>query len=138
MTEPRILTAAERPIPGTDIRRLYDLEGWWPERTVTDLELVAEQHPSVGAWRDDRLVGFARAVTDGRFHAYAEDVVVDPTERGNGIGRALMDRLAEQVSPVPILSLFCAPDLAPFYEKAGYVRTDQVMLHHMLDRRPER
>lgn len=31
---------------------------------------------SVGAWKDDTLIGFARAVSDGKFRAYIEDIVI--------------------------------------------------------------
>lgn len=129
MSELSILSADERPIPGAAVRRLYDNENWWPDRSAADIEAVTRAFPAVGAWRADRLVGFARALTDGRFHAYAEDVVVDPDERGRGTGRALVDRLTELLHPVPLLTLFCGPELVAFYEAAGFRSTSQVILH---------
>lgn len=122
----------ERPITGQAVRRLYDLQGWWPERAVDDIDAVLRAYPSVGAWLDDELVGFARAITDGRFHAYAEDVVVDPAARGRGVGRALVERLAEQLGPVPLVSLFCGSDLVDFYTSSGFRATGQVVLHRPL------
>jgi GNAT superfamily N-acetyltransferase len=59
-------------------------------------------------------VGFARAVTDGALRTYIEDVVVCPDRRGKGIGRALMDCLMATLRPIPIVTLFCSPDLVPF------------------------
>jgi ribosomal protein S18 acetylase RimI-like enzyme len=55
--------------------------------------------PAVGAWAGDRLVGFVRAVTDGAFRAYVEDVIVAPDARGAGIGRSLIDHLLRLVPP---------------------------------------
>lgn len=111
---------------------LYKTENWWPERTPEDVDAVIAAFPAVGAWRDGRLVGFARAITDGRFHAYLEDVVVAPTERGTGVGRQLVTQLEHALGDVPLASLFCHPDAAGFYEACGYRATRQVMLHHKL------
>ncbi|WP_460514900.1 GNAT family N-acetyltransferase [Flindersiella endophytica] len=127
-----VLTAGERPIPGAAVVELYKVENWWPERTAEDVDAVVEAFPAVGAWRDGRLVGFARAITDGKFHAYLEDVVVAPSERGTGAGRQLVARLEAALDPVPLVSLFCHHDAAGFYEACGYRATRQVMLHHKL------
>jgi len=31
---------------------------------------------SIGVWSDENLIGFARAVSDGKFRVYIEDVVI--------------------------------------------------------------
>jgi ribosomal protein S18 acetylase RimI-like enzyme len=130
----QVLTTAERPIAPEDVVRLYSVESWWPERRAEQVAAVLDRLPAVGAWRDDRLVGFARAITDGYIHAYLDDVVVDPDERHRGIGTALVRRLTELLrETVSIRTLFCAPELAAFYEAAGYRRTRQVVLHHADD-----
>ncbi|MCB0100322.1 MAG: hypothetical protein KDE46_31545, partial [Caldilineaceae bacterium] len=67
-----------RPIPAQAVRQLYDAVDWWPDRTVEQIGAVLAQDAAVGAWDADRLVGFARALSDGRFHAYVEDVMVHP------------------------------------------------------------
>lgn len=128
-----VLTFAERAIPADDVLRLYRAEQWWPDRTATDLTSVLATSPAVGAWRGGRLVGFVRAITDGHFHAYIEDVVVDPAERGNGVGTALVRRIEALLEEtVPMVTLFCSAGLAPFYESVGYKSTRQVILHHRL------
>ena len=65
----------EREIPALKLKRLYDSEPWWPERSIEDLRLMLNRYPAVGAWNGEELVGFARAVTDSRFRAYIEDDV---------------------------------------------------------------
>jgi GNAT superfamily N-acetyltransferase len=121
----------ERSIPPQAVRDLYSHAGWWPERTVAQIERVLDAAPAVGAWDGDRLVGFARIVTDGVCRAYVEDVVVHEQYRGRGIGRALMDRLLNEVDDGLVVSLFCKPWLVPFYERQGFQPANQVVLHRV-------
>lgn len=44
----------------------------------------------VHAYADARLVGFARAISDGVSTAYLNSVMVDPDHRRRGIGRAML------------------------------------------------
>lgn len=90
---------------------------------------MLDAFPAVGAWRGDRLVGFARSVSDGVLRAYIEDVVVAPDVRGLGVGRMLVAAIADQLQPIPVVSLFCDPRLVSFYEQAGFRPTRQVVLH---------
>jgi ribosomal protein S18 acetylase RimI-like enzyme len=45
------------------------------------------------AYHGDRLVGFARAISDGVTNAYISSVMVDPEFQRRGIGRQLIDQL---------------------------------------------
>jgi GNAT superfamily N-acetyltransferase len=85
--------------------------------------------PAVGAWHGGQLVGFARAVTDGVLRAYVEDVLVSPSRRGSGIGRAVLERLIQELAAIPVVTLFCSPDLVRYYEASSFVATSQVVMH---------
>ncbi len=124
---------AERPIDPGDVIGLYSAEGWWPERSRPQLAAVLDAGPAVGAWAGDRLVGFARAVTDGVFRAYVEDVVLAPDARGAGVGQVLVDRLLRMLPPTAVTSRFCPSSLAGFYAGSGFRPTGQVVMH----RRPD-
>lgn len=84
---------------------------------------------AVGAVHDQELIGFARAITDGRFRAYVEDAAVLTAYRGQGIGTRLLTRLREELAEVDLTSLFCAPALTGFYERLGFQSSSQVVLH---------
>ncbi|GAA4551943.1 GNAT family N-acetyltransferase [Pseudonocardia xishanensis] len=47
----------------------------------------------VGLYRGDRLLGSARAVSDGVSFAYLADVWVDESVRGHGLGVALVEHM---------------------------------------------
>lgn len=131
---PSIAHADARPISPESVLALYAAEGWWPERTPEQVARLLDAGPSVGAWDGERLVGFARAVTDGVCRAYIEDVVVARDMRGGSLGRRLMEALRERLgatlAPGAVVSLFCGPDLVPFYEWNGFTFTSQRVGHH--------
>ncbi|MEV6275981.1 GNAT family N-acetyltransferase [Nocardia sp. NPDC051832] len=124
-----LTTHAIRPIPARDLLALYRTQEWWPDRTVAQLESILATTPTIAAWHEDRLIGFARAVTDGVLRAYLEDVIVAPGYRGQGLGSELVRRLLDELREIPVVSLFCGQDLVPFYEAAGFRPTRQVVLH---------
>lgn len=112
-----ISTFTERQIKAIDVMRLYNDVGWWEERLEKDIEEMLNKVPSVGAWNDDTLIGFARAVSDGKFRAYIEDVVIHTSYRKEGIGTKLVSKLLDELSHINVISLFCEEHLIPFYGK---------------------
>ncbi|MFM9276906.1 GNAT family N-acetyltransferase [Paenibacillus jiagnxiensis] len=120
----------ERPIEASYIVQLYKHGGWWPNRQVQDIAKVLNLGLAVGAWDDERLVGFARAVSDGIFRAYIEDVVVHEDYRRSGIGQKLLSKLMNELSDIETVSLFCEPSLVPLYEKTHFKKSNsQVVMH---------
>jgi ribosomal protein S18 acetylase RimI-like enzyme len=119
----------QRDIPAEGVLGLYRAAGWWPERTADQVRAVLQASPAVGAWHGQELIGFAWAVTDGILRAYVEDVIVAPGWRGRGVGRALLAGLTEQLGAVPVVTLFCSPDLVPYYEASSFRKTRQVVMH---------
>lgn len=127
--EVEIVLHRERAIRPQDIADLFAEAGWWPARTPSIIATMLDGSIAVGAWRSDRLIGFARAVSDGVARAYVEDVVVTQTERHAGVGGRLIDALLKQLTHVPVVSLFCTADLVGFYDLHGFHRTHQVVMH---------
>jgi GNAT superfamily N-acetyltransferase len=111
------------------VLRLFQEVGWWPERTGDDVTAVLGSGPAVGAWEGDRLIGFARAISDGRVRAYIEDVIVAAAHRRSGVGHALIQALHAELAGLDVASVFFHRDLEGFYRGLGYVPTDQVCAH---------
>ena len=75
----------------------------------------------IGVWEGNRLVGFARAVSDGIYRCVIEDVIVDESYRGKGIGTKIMKLLVEELSDVEHIYLFTSGEkLKKFYEKFDF------------------
>ena len=87
-----------------DTRDRLDLDrihGWlagsyWSPGIGRDVveRAIAGSH-CLGAYRDGRQVGFARAITDHATFAWIADVWVDEAERGQGLGRRMVGWFVE-------------------------------------------
>jgi GNAT superfamily N-acetyltransferase len=110
----------DRPLPLDAVQRLLAQTDWAANRSPADLQTMLAGSVCIGAWEDDRLVGFARAITDGVYRALLEDVVVDESLRDQGIGRALVEKLLERLAPVQQILLVCGDRLVPFYGQFGF------------------
>lgn len=119
-----------KTIPASMLIDLYKNAGWWEERTEDHLTEMLKTTTAVGAWLDERLVGFARAVTDGRFRAYIEDVVVHSDFRRYGIGEQLITKLLEEIQHIDIVSLFCEDSYINFYARSGFIKSKSQFVMH--------
>lgn len=119
----------EKPIPPLQLIRLYQDVDWWPTRTKDGIRKLLAHGVVLGAWEEKQLVGFCRAVSDGVYRAYVEDVVVLRTHRGRGIGRQMMDKMMKELSGIEAVSLFCSAKLADYYQGSGFQETKQTVMH---------
>jgi predicted GNAT family acetyltransferase len=120
----------ERPISAQAVRTLYDLAHWWPNRQPAAITDMLEHALAIGVWDNDDLIAFARAVIDGRFRAYIEDVVVHPNYRHQGIAVQMLSRLLGALAHIETISLFCTPDLMALYEQLGFkAHRSQCVMH---------
>ena len=75
---------------------LYRAHGWThasdPERLRTAIEASSY---SVVALEEERVVGFARAMSDEAFAVYIADILVAPDRQRQGIGRTLAEALLD-------------------------------------------
>jgi GNAT superfamily N-acetyltransferase len=94
----------------------------WAWRAADPVKLAALVHGSLyvsSAHDGARLVGFARAISDGVTNAYVSTVAVLPEYRGRGIGAEVVRRLVDGKDTIRFV-LHAAPSLHPFYEKLGF------------------
>ena len=97
---------------------------WARSRNMDDLEIaVINSNPVVTVWDGDRLIGFARATSDGIYRAAIWDVVVDPDYQGAGLGRKLVQTVLSHpmVSKVERVYLTTTHKQS-FYERIGFER----------------
>lgn len=101
---------------------LFAGEWWSVGRARADVERMLRHCEVVTLSDGDRLVGFARAVTDYAYKALVLDVIVAPSHRGTGLGRRLMDAIMQhpELSRVRHFELYCKPEMKAFYEDWGY------------------
>jgi len=120
----------DRAIDPAQVRRLYETVAWGHGRDDKGILSIIQAAVAVGAWDGDRLVGFTRALSDGRYRAYIEDVMIDPDYRGRKIGERMVASLVDQLGDIEIVSLFCEPERVAFYGRNGFAaHKTQVMMH---------
>jgi ribosomal protein S18 acetylase RimI-like enzyme len=103
----------------------------WPHRAAdrAKLALLVERSFYVStAWDAARLVGFARALSDGVSNAYVSTVCVHPEYRGRGIGREVVRRLVDGDGKRGIRwVLHARPELHPFYGENGFTPAPDIL-----------
>jgi nitroimidazol reductase NimA-like FMN-containing flavoprotein (pyridoxamine 5'-phosphate oxidase superfamily)/ribosomal protein S18 acetylase RimI-like enzyme len=103
---------------------LLDGAYWNDGFSVPDL---AEAHTRSQAWvgaRDagGQLVASARAITDGKKHAWIYDVIVTPSLRGRGLGRAVVRLVLDHPAVRGARKLHLGTrDAQDLYRKLGFV-----------------
>ncbi|KMT08351.1 hypothetical protein BVRB_6g140340 [Beta vulgaris subsp. vulgaris] len=98
----------------------------FPRRDPDKIQVALEHTDSliwVESLKTKRPVAFARATGDGVFNAIIWDVVVDPTFQGIGLGKAVMERLLEELLQKGItnIALYSEPRVLGFYRPMGFV-----------------
>jgi hypothetical protein len=103
------------------LARLFEQAGWHHRtKNLGRLaRLVSGSAFIVSAWRSDRLIGFARAISDGVSDAYISTVAVEELEGQSEILRELLRRLMAGHDEIAFI-LQAPPALAAFYAEAGF------------------
>jgi predicted GNAT family N-acyltransferase len=121
------IESAVEPDRVPDLVELMRTAWWMADRTSDDVvQLLEHSDLVIALTHNERLVGFARVLTDYTYVALILDVIVDESLRGAGLGAALIDAVVDhpRLATVRSLELVCQPDLMPFYRRWGF--TDQV------------
>lgn len=108
-----------------DLHQLYQTTWWSKGRELADIRrMLAHSDHLFGLCEPttERLVAFARVLSDSVYRALIFDVIVDEAFRGQGLGRQLMDAVVSDpaLQGLERLSLICTPEMVPFYEQWGF------------------
>ncbi|KAK4263672.1 hypothetical protein QN277_029056 [Acacia crassicarpa] len=98
----------------------------FPKRDPEKIRIALDNTETV-LWveykKTKKPVAFARATGDGVFNAIIWDVVVDPSYQGIGLGKAVMERLIEELlgKGISNIALYSEPRVLGFYRPLGFV-----------------
>jgi GNAT superfamily N-acetyltransferase len=104
------------------VHRFLSEDSYWAkgrERAVTE-RLLREATRVVAAYEDGRQVGFARCFSDGCTAAWINDVFIEATHRGRGIGEDLVRFLIEGADFDDVRWMLATRDAHTFYDKLGF------------------
>ena len=83
-------------------------------------QLFSGANLTISARIDGKLVGLARCLTDGAFVCYIADLLVAGDLQHSGIGRILLQAVAEHSGPQVQQLLLSAPSAMGYYPKVGF------------------
>ncbi|MCM0589702.1 MAG: GNAT family N-acetyltransferase [Gloeotrichia echinulata IR180] len=105
------------------LQQLFNISAFWAQgRTIEDLDIaITNSDPVVSIWDEERLIGFARATSDGIYRATIWDVVIHPDYRGTGLGSKLVETVLShsRLRWVERVYLMTTHQQG-FYEKIGF------------------
>lgn len=103
--------------------------GGWRSRDVVECQIDTAWRV-VGAYHrgSGRMVGFARAVSDGVSLAYLADVFVVPEHRGRGVGVGLVRTMIEEGTGAGFRWLLHTADAHGLYHRFGFNPPDPTLL----------
>ncbi len=96
---------------------------WAVDRKIEDLKVALDRsEPVVSAWDGDKLVGFARATSDGIYRATIWDVVIDSDYQRLGLGRKLVETVLAHACMQRVEKIYLTTTYQQsFYERLGFV-----------------
>ncbi|MBR4421000.1 MAG: GNAT family N-acetyltransferase [Erysipelotrichaceae bacterium] len=85
-----------------EVYRIYEENGWTSYLGDKEKLIRAFERSSflLGAFDEDRLIGFVRCVGDGEYIVHVQDLILLPTYRRQGIGRMLMKQTSDHFPAV--------------------------------------
>lgn len=122
----RIYLSNTREIDLYELEELCDAVGWARRPIRKVKQAIEHSFCVVTMWQEKgsfrRLIGFARATSDHTFNATLWDVVLHPEFQSRGLGRALIDRVIEDLRAHDIsnITLFADPGVVDFYKRLGF------------------
>lgn len=84
-------------------------------------QMIKHSNLIITAWRDNRLVGISRSLTDFGYVAYVSDLAVDSEFQHQGIGKQLIAETRSRLGPECNIVLIAAPAANEYYQKLGFV-----------------
>ena len=121
----RIVEGAEN-LKLEDVVRLLRTTYWAENRPVETIQRSMEHSACFGVYAEgsDALVAFARVISDCATNYYLCDVVVDPSLRGQGLGKALVSHIVSHPTLAGLRGFLITRDAQGFYRPFGFEAVD--------------
>jgi len=99
-------------------------DGWPdPPSPETMLRILGASDHVVIAVRDDQVIGFVTAISDGVLSAFITLLEVLPEHHNKGIGHSLINQMMSQIGDIYMVDLVCDANLSRFYAELGFAPT---------------
>ena len=126
----RIIEGAEK-MDLAEVMRLLKMTYWAEQRSVEQVSKSVANSSCYGVYLDDenKLIGFARVISDCATTYYLCDVIIDTEYQRRGFGSALVSHIEAQPEYKGLRGMLITRDAHSLYEKYGYqVLNDRAMV----------
>jgi ribosomal protein S18 acetylase RimI-like enzyme len=114
-----------------EIVRLLRMTYWANQRPIERIERSIQNSSCYGVRldEDEKLVGFARVISDYATNYYLCDVIIDPAYQHMGLGTALLSYIESLPVYTDLRGILITRDAHDLYRKFGFeVENDRVMI----------
>ena len=117
----RIVSSADN-IKSEEVLRLLKMTYWANNRTIEQIEESLANSFCYGMFlaEEERLVGFARVISDLATTYYLCDVIIDPEYQHQGLGMALVSHIVSLPQYRKLRGILLTKDAHRLYEKFGF------------------
>lgn len=99
-------------------------DGWLdPPSPDALLRILQSSDHVVVAIRNDQVIGFVTAISDGVLSAFITLLEVVPEEQDKGIGHSLINQVLDEIGQIYMVDLVCDANLSRFYAELGFATT---------------
>ena len=121
MIEFRIINDPDK-IKSEEVLRLLKMTYWANNRTIEQIEESMASSFCYGLFlaEEERLVGFARVISDLATTYYLCDVIIDPEYQHQGFGKALVSHIISLPQYRKLRGILLTKDAHGLYEKFGF------------------
>ena len=117
----RYIYSFSEPINPEELRQLFQQTSWAAGRGPLDIQRMLDRSQiTLGVWDEDKLIAFARVITDDLFRALIDDVVVDQAFRHQGVASMMLGKILKRLEHIEIVMLDCGSELIDFYGQFGF------------------
>lgn len=118
-------------ITAMELAKLFSASGII--RPVDDLKridkMIRKADLIISAYdNNNNLVGIARCITDFSYCCYLSDLAVHKDYQRQGIGKALIDKVREEIGDEISLILLSSDIALNYYEKVGFTKANNAFL----------
>lgn len=95
---------------------------WANQRGKEKIKESIKNSVCVGIYDPEKMIGFARIVTDHATMYWLCDVIIDEAYRGNGLGKKLIEFITGMEESKGLTGILATRDAHGLYEKYGFQR----------------
>lgn len=103
-----------------ELIRIYHKNRWYGHHQEEVITLFNTATHVIIAKSEGKVIGFARAMSDGVFNATIYDVLVDVAYQSKGIGYQIVNEMVAYLGSLSCIQLIANTGTEPFYEQLGF------------------